>query len=131
MKQKYKLSHKCAAAMTVGAMTAASGPAFAGTAVQFKDMTDNIITASSGFQNLISLVSYLGGAGLAVAGIFKLKQHVDNPGQTPMKEGLVRLGCGGGFLALPFVTSAMQGSIANGDATKVTPDQLKFDAFAP
>ena len=25
------------------------------------------------------------GAGTGVAGIFKLKQHVDNPGQTPMK----------------------------------------------
>jgi hypothetical protein len=26
-------------------------------------------------------------AGSGVAGIFKLKQHVDNPGQTPMKDG--------------------------------------------
>jgi hypothetical protein len=25
-------------------------------------------------------------AGGGVAGIFKLKQHVDNPGQTPMKD---------------------------------------------
>ena len=26
-------------------------------------------------------------AGRGAAGIFKLKQHVDNPGQTPMKDG--------------------------------------------
>ena len=29
---------------------------------------------------------WIGGAGLGVASIFKLKQHVDNPAQAPMKD---------------------------------------------
>ncbi len=63
---------------------------------------------------MVQTVAYVGGIGLGVAGIFKLKQHVDNPGQTPMKDGLARLGTGGGLLALPYVTTAMMGSIDNG-----------------
>ncbi len=39
---------------------------------------------------MIQTVAYVGGIGLGVAGIFKLKSHVDNPGQTPMKDGLIR-----------------------------------------
>ncbi len=62
---------------------------------------------------MIQTVAYVGGIGLGVAGIFKLKSHVDNPGQTPMKDGLIRLGAGGGLLALPYLTTAMMGSITN------------------
>ena len=84
-------------------------------AATFSDVATNIVTGSNSLPSLISTVSYIGGIGLGVAGVFKLKQHVDNPGQTPMKDGLVRLGAGGGLLALPFVTSAMQGTIGNGN----------------
>jgi len=36
---------------------------------------------------------------------------VDNPGQHAMKDGLVRLGAGGGLLSLPYITSAMVGTV--------------------
>jgi hypothetical protein len=44
-----------------------------------------------------------------------------------MKDGLVRLGAGGGLLALPFVTDAMTGTISDG-ATAKGPEfnDLKF-----
>lgn len=99
-------------------------------ATTFKTMSNNIVTASSGFQNLISTVCWLGGAGLGVAGIFKLKQHVDNPGQTPMKDGLVRLGAGGGLLAFPFIQTAMQGSISNDAADAVEILDVQIDSTA-
>jgi len=123
--KRSKMSHKLAAAATLGMMMASSESAFAG-AKTFKNMSDNIVTASSGFQNMISTVCWLGGAGLGVAGIFKLKQHVDNPGQTPMKDGLVRLGAGGGLLAFPFIQQAMQGSISNGSLATVNAGALKM-----
>jgi hypothetical protein len=123
--KRSKMSHKLAAAATLGMMMASSESAFAA-AKTFKNMSDNIVTASSGFQNMISTVCWLGGAGLGVAGIFKLKQHVDNPGQTPMKDGLVRLGAGGGLLAFPFIQQAMQGSISNGSLATVNGAALKM-----
>ncbi len=123
---KTKTTHKLAAAATMGMLAGNADAASAATT--FKDMTTNIITASSGFNNLISVVCWIGGAGLGVAGIFKLKNHVDNPGQTPMKDGLVRLGCGGALLAFPFIMQAMQGSISNGSLTKINAASLQMDS---
>lgn len=128
-KQKLQLTHYFAAAMTAGCLFSGS-PGAVASATTFRDMTTNIVTASGGFQNLISTVCWIGGSGLGVAGIFKLKQHVDNPGQTPMKDGLVRIGCGGGLLAFPFIQNAMQGSIANGSTAKLNASVLVMDSAA-
>jgi hypothetical protein len=120
-----KITHKLAAAATVGMMAGSATDAHA--AINFKDMSSNIAVASSGFNNLISIVCWVAGAGLGVAGIFKLKQHVDNPGQTPMKDGLIRIACGGGLLAFPFIQQAMQGSISNGSLSKISASALLMD----
>lgn len=120
------LHTKLAAALTAGVL-ASAGTAEAGN-TNFSTISDNIVESSSSLPNLISTVAYLGGTGLGVAGVFKLKQHVDNPGQTPMKDGLVRLGAGGGLLALPFMTDAMTNTVSGGDGGGVTPDKVKFQA---
>jgi len=129
--KNFKTSHRLAAAITTGAMLGSSGSAFAGV-TDARALVDNIITASTGFTNLLSLLGYIGGSGMAVAGIFKLKQHVDNPGQTPMKDGVMRLATGGALLSLPFVTATMQGSIAeaNGGAT-ANQAQVSIAQFQP
>ena len=133
--KRSKLTHKLAAAVTMGMLVGASQEAFAQAATTFKDMSQNLVTASSGFNNLISTVAWIGGAGLGIAGIFKLKQHVDNPGQTPMKDGLVRLGAGGGLLAFPFIQNAMSGAISNGNVQQLDTGNLKMlnsaNLFAP
>lgn len=123
-----KITHKLAAAATMGMIAGSATDAHAQTATTFADMVKNILLASSGFHNLISVVCWIGGAGLGVAGIFKLKNHVDNPGQTPMKDGLVRLGCGGALLAFPFIMQAMQGSISNGSMQKINASSLQMDS---
>lgn len=123
--KRSKLSHKLAAAATMGMVAGSSADAFA-TNTQLVDMTKNVITASSGFTNLISTLAYIAGAGLALAGVFKLKQHVDNPAQAPMKDALIRLACGGLFLSLPFLLNVMQGSISNGDNDEVDITGLKL-----
>lgn len=121
-----KTMHKLAAVATVGMMVGSSSDAMA--ALTFKNMSQNIITASSGFNNLISTVCWIGGAGLGVAGIFKLKAHVDNPAQAAMKDGLIRIAAGGGLLAFPFIQQAMQGSISNGSLTKLNGSALLMDS---
>ena len=109
MKQ-IKVMHKLAAIITAGMMAGQSGAAYAAD-TNFTDVTSKIQESTSTLPNLISQVSYIGGIGLGVAGIFKLKQHVDNPAQVMMKDGLVRLGAGGGLLTLPYITKAMQGTV--------------------
>lgn len=125
---KSQLNHKLAAIATMGMIAGSATEAQAQAATTFADMARNIITAVSGSNNMISAVCWIGGAGLGVAGIFKLKNHVDNPAQTPMKDGLVRLGCGGALLAFPFIQSAMQGSISNGSLTKINAASLQMDS---
>jgi len=117
---------RLAAALTAGILMS-EGTAAHATAT-FKDVSTNIVNSAGTLPNLVSTVAYIGGIGLGVAGIFKLKQHVDNPGQTPMKDGLVRLGAGGGLLALPFLTDAMTGTISNGATGGPSPAQLQFNA---
>ncbi|MDF3025088.1 MAG: hypothetical protein K0R10_2449 [Alphaproteobacteria bacterium] len=123
---KRSMTHKLAACATLGMIAGSASAADAATT--FRDMSNNMIAASGGFNNLISVVCWIGGAGLGVAGIFKLKMHVDNPGQTPMKDGLVRIGCGGALLAFPFIQQAMQGSISNGSLAKINASSLQMDS---
>lgn len=118
--KRSKLSHKLAAAATVGMFVGQSTNALANAnATDLTDASKNIVTAVSGTVALISTLAYIAGAGLALAGIFKLKQHVDNPAQAPMKDALIRLACGGMFLSLPFMMRIMQGSISDGDTGKI------------
>jgi len=44
----------------------------------------------------------------------KIKDHVENPSQTPLQHGAIRLLAGGGLLALPVIFAAMEGSIGTG-----------------
>jgi hypothetical protein len=119
----------------MGASTAAQAQVAAGVSssggsngsITLQTISSNVAVASSGFNNLISIVCWVGGAGLGVAAIFKIKQHVDSGGQTPMKEGLIRLGAGGALLAFPFIEAAMQGSIANGSLAKIAATALIMD----
>jgi hypothetical protein len=110
--KKSKHMHKLAAAIVSGAIVSGAGDAFA-TGNDMSAVTDKLIGSALGIPKLITMVAYICGIALAVAGIFKLKQHVDNPGQTPMKDGLMRLTAGGALLALPFLTDAMQGSVGD------------------
>ncbi|MCK5555861.1 MAG: hypothetical protein KAI76_06460 [Alphaproteobacteria bacterium] len=102
----YKLSAAVTAGILVGQSTAANAAANLG------GLTTNLTTSSSSLPTLVTSIAYICGLGLAVAGIFKLKQHVDNPSQTPMKDGVMRLGAGGALLAIPFMADAMTKVIA-------------------
>jgi hypothetical protein len=65
---------------------------------------------------------------LGVLGILKLKDHVENPSQTPMKDGAIRLASGGALFALPIVFEAMKNTIGTTNDS-VSPAHLRAIEF--
>lgn len=128
MKRTKEAMLRVVSAMTVGVMFSTEAFAFAGGAAgganNFTNVTDKIVLSSSKLPNLITTAAYIGGIGMGVAGIMKLKAHVDNPGQAPMKDGLIRLAAGGGLLSLPMIIETMTNTVGSGGGgatlTKVT-----------
>lgn len=112
--KKPHFGHKIAAGLFAGMAIAPlmSTKAFALAApgqatVDFTTTTDAITTSASKIPNLISTVAFIAGIGMAIAGVFKIKAHVDNPAQAPLKDGLIRLAVGGALLAFPLLTNLM------------------------
>lgn len=115
------------AAFTVG-MFSCADLAHAQAANNFSDIAENISDSISELPGMVSGISYMVGLLLGVLGIFKIKDHVENPGKTPMKDGAIRLAAGGALFALPIVMEAMQTTI--GDTThQVGPASLNPISF--
>jgi hypothetical protein len=113
------------AAATAGYLITSSAPAHAN---NFGNIGKNIIDSIADLPGLLTGVAYMFGILLGVLGILKVKDHVENPGQTPLKEGAIRLAAGGGLFALPIVYEAMKETIGNGNT--VTAANLKAVEFA-
>ena len=79
----------------------------------FSDIARNINDSIEELPGLISSVSYMIGLLLGVLGILKIKDHVENPTQTPLKEGAIRLAAGGALFGLPIVFEAMSETIGS------------------
>lgn len=88
----------------------------------FNAIVDNMEASISGIPGLISGVSYMMGIMLGVLGILKIKDHVENPGQTPLQQGAIRLAAGGGLFALPIVYESMLNTIGDDGALVEAPE---------
>lgn len=77
----------------------------------FGDIAENIIDSIEELPGLLTGVAYLLGLMLGVLGVLKVKDHVENPSQTPLKDGAIRMASGGALFALPIVYEAMQNTI--------------------
>jgi len=77
----------------------------------FSSIAGNITDSIAALPGLISGIAYLLGMLMGVLGILKVKDHVENPTQTPLKDGAVRMASGGALFALPIVTEAMSTTI--------------------
>jgi len=74
--------------------------------------------SSAGAPALLAAASYIFGITLSAWGIFKIKEHVLNPTQTSIWEGVARFIAGGSFLSLPFIVYSVRASvIEDGDLT--------------
>lgn len=80
-----------------------------------KTITDQI----GGLPGFITAISYIMGVMFAVLGILKIKDHVENPSNTPLKEGAIRLAVGGGLFTIPLITEAMQNLVGTGAGVEV------------
>lgn len=77
----------------------------------FSDIARNVSQSIEELPGLLSGVAYLIGLILAVLGVLKVKDHVENPTQTPLKDGTIRLVAGGALFGLPIVLEAMENTI--------------------
>ena len=95
----------------------------------FSSIGQNIIESIASLPSLLSGLAYMFGMLLAVLGVMKIKDHVENPGQTPLKDGSIRLAAGGGLFAIPIVSEAMTNTVGSG--TQATQAGLAAVSFAP
>ncbi len=107
------LYYSVGAALTIGM---SSGAAHA-TANNFGSISSNIVDGIAGIPGLISALGYLFGLLLGVLGIMKIKDHVENPTQTPLKDGAIRLAAGGALFAMPIIFDAMSNTIDTADTS--------------
>jgi hypothetical protein len=96
-------SLQMSAAFTAGYMMTSS----TAHANNFSSVASNIVASIANLPSLLSALSYMFGILLGVLGIMKIKDHVENPGQTPIKDGAIRLAAGGALLALPIIFESM------------------------
>lgn len=74
-----------------------------------------LVDAMKDMPTIISGVAYMFGGLLVLGGANKLKMHAENPQQTPMSHGLVRIGTGGMIAALPPFMGWVNNSLAIGN----------------
>lgn len=78
------------------------------------EIADEVTGSAQDLPGLVAAFGYLLGLLFGVWGVFKLKEHVENPNQTPLRVPLIRFLAGGALISLPIVYEAMATAI--GDA---------------
>ena len=80
-------------------------------------LADNVTKSFQSLGKLMAATSYLAGFGFAIAGVFKFKQHKDNPTQIPMGTPIALLVVGIVLIFLPGII-APAGVTIHGTAEK-------------
>lgn len=80
-------------------------------------IADNIKNSYSSLGELLIGTAYLAGIGFAIAGVFKFKQHRDNPTQVPLGTPLALLGVGIVLVFLPSLFGPSGQTIFGGQQT--------------
>ncbi len=83
----------------------------------FSSVAKNMTVSMANLPTMLSAVSYLFGLLLGVLGVMKIKDHVENPSQEPLKNGAIRLAAGGALFAIPMIYEAAKNTIGTGAAT--------------
>ena len=120
LKSKYYMMGAMVTMGTIGASEQASATGSTAGGNNFGSIAENITTSVSNLPGLLSALSYLLGLVLGVMGIMKIKDHVEKPDQTPLREGAVRLVAGGALFALPIVFEAMSSTLGQGDSASAS-----------
>ena len=135
-----KTYYRMGAAIITGALMTNAGAAFAedadtstdtggDTGNNFGAIARNINDSIADVPGLLTGISYMMGILLAVLGILKIKDHVENPTQTALKDGAIRLATGGALFSLPIIFEAMSNTVGNEDVL-VTAAEVNRITFA-
>ncbi len=84
------------------------------------DVIYNTIESSAELPFLLAAITYMMGLTFGVLGIIKIYEHVNDPRQTQLSEGIKRLLVGGGLLALPIVVEAAYRTMNNDNIDAIT-----------
>jgi hypothetical protein len=85
-----------------------------GGGVDLGSAASNIMTADVGpLAPLISALFWIAGGVLMGAGALKLKEHAENPTQTPMRQGISRMAVGAALLTIPFFSQFVVNTLSN------------------
>lgn len=95
----------------------------------FTSISQTITSQIGGLPGFLTAIAYIMGVILAVLGILKIKDHVENPSQTQLKEGAIRLAAGGALFVVPIITEAMQNLIGQGGAGVTAETMQNIDTF--
>ncbi len=66
--------------------------------------------------SLFTSAAYIMGVGFTIAGLFKLKEYVDDPSSGNMKNALIRLAVGALLILIPFVITTSSDTMGAGPA---------------
>lgn len=91
----------------------------------------NMTTSLSTVPNLISTVGYLLGLLACVAGVLKIKEHVESPERVELKEGVIRLLIGGALLSLPRIYQATFANLTATNGVTSVPVATVIGSIAP
>lgn len=91
----------------------------------FSTIFERVATSFGGLPGLIANFAYLMGIVFAIGGILKVKEHVEDPSRTQLKDGAMRLVAGGALFALPWVMSTMTATIGDSTANIGAPELNK------
>lgn len=100
-------------------------------AMATSSLGDSIMEVGNSFSQLPSLLaafSYMAGITLGVLAIAKFYEHVQNPHQTPIWDGIKRVAAGGGLLALPIVIEAAYVTLTGAGLDAITLGGFSGDA---
>jgi hypothetical protein len=119
------------AAVLMGVVSYAPDANAQATGNDFSSIARNISSSIEELPGLVASLAYLVGMLMGVLGVIKIKDHVENPTQTPMKDGAVRLAAGGALFALPIMFESMSNTIGstNVDTGAATLKQATFNTI--
>ncbi len=84
------------------------------------DVIANTVYSADELPFLIAAITYMVGMTFGVLGIIKIYEHVNDPRQTQLSEGIKRLIVGGALLALPIVVEAAWRTLNDGNINAIT-----------
>lgn len=119
-----KTYYSIGATVTMSALSFKSGIAMAQN--NFSTISDNITTSLQDIPGLVGVLSMIMGLVIGALGIFKIKDHVESPDQTELKDGAIRLAAGGALLSLPFIYDVIINNITAG-STATAPSAIQLN----